>query len=114
MLPQLIMSVKLIMQDQERLKENVVVSQGDWHFSSQYQNLQVAFVFTDERQCKAVTHKVFSQKPILPTGNVNPPHSSHALSVSVDDCGLTNIAQDTLQGKAESLVKSNGHIIKAP
>ena len=58
--------------------------------------------------------KVFSQKPILPTENVNPPHSFHALSVSVDDCGLTNIAQDTLQGKAESLVKCNGHIIKAP
>ena len=62
--------------------------------------------------------KVFSRKPILLTKDAEPPSlASRVISVSVGECGITNVAQSTLQGiwnKAESLVQSDGHVIKAP
>jgi len=47
--------------------------------------------------------KVFSKKPILLTKD--PPLASRVVSVSVDECGIANVARSILQGiwnKAEA------------
>ena len=74
--------------------------------------------FLSYRKCSGWSRGLaLLRKPILLTKDAKPPPlASLVISVSVDECGIANVAQ-SLQGiwnKAESLVLSDGHVIKAP
>jgi len=119
---QLIESLRAIAEDQVRLLENVVVGQGEWRLTEQHNGIAVSksrwFSNMSENTKKLHMRKVFIAKSISSLSTEDSTlGTSSTLNVSVEDSGITTVAQAALQGiwaKAEKLVQSAGHIIKAP
>ncbi len=143
-LPQLIESLKSITNDQNSEVEKAVVGRGEWHFTPQYKSLVVTescwFSRMSDAAKKLHMNKVLSLNPFNAhsvknaTTSCSTPHAqatrsltspmengtkptNSILSVPVEECGVTRVAESTLQNmwtKAERLVKSDGHVIKVP
>ena len=123
-LPQLISHLKAITAQHQAELEKAIVGRGEWHFCQQYATLQISeSVWFTKMTPEAKTRQVHScqLKQIMPQmtatthENTKQPHIAH-LSVSVENAGLSTISYSTLSSmwnKAEKLVLSEGHILKA-
>ena len=103
MLPQLIESLRAIAEDQVRLLENAVVGQGKWHLTEQHNGLAISrsrwFSNMSENAKKLHMRKVFNVKPVSSLSTEDSTlGTSSTLSVSVEESGITTVAQATLQG----------------
>ena len=133
-LPQLIEKMKSITEDQMSKVESAVVERGEWHFTSQYTDMIIPEIrwFSQmstnakkqhlskvNKLCPFNAHCLASSLPShtsrLGAANSDQPSTS-ILSVSVEEAGLTNIAECTLRSmwaKAEKIVSTEG-ILKVP
>ena len=126
-LPQLISHLKTIIAQHQAELEKAIVGRGEWHFCAQYATLQVpeSLWFSKmkpeakEKHLKKVQtcqlEQVLESKTATKHESVKQPHTH--LSVSVENAGLSSISFSTLTSmwkKAENLIQSEGHILKAP
>ena len=134
-LPKLIDSLKAITNDHYSELEKAVLNRGEWHFTAQYGSLLVSeslwFSQMSDAAKKQHMKKVFSHRPssLPPTSPAADSPSSasssqgtanlHVLSipsVTVEECGITNVSESTLKNiwsKAHKLIV-DGHVVMVP
>ena len=118
-LPQLIDKLKTIVDENCAEFERAVIGHGAWHFISQYKSMAVSkldWFSKTESARKSHMKKLFSQKPVAPSGDTPMERSHLNLGVSVENCGIVNISESTMHNmwsKAEKLIK-DGHVTNVP
>ena len=120
-LPVLIDHLKTITEQHISELEKAVIERGEWHFIPSFGFLKVldATWFSMEQGAKEKhMKKVLTCKvEVASTEPSASMRTTSSVSVPVEKCGLKKIAQSTLSGiweKADSLLKSEGSIVRAP
>ena len=119
-LPVLIGHLKAIAEQYVEELKRAVIGCGEWKFTSAFKHLQIPQTtwFSQNSEFKEKHMKNVQSCTVTSTADLSPQsvdHSTH-LSISFENCGLTTIAQPTLQNiwkKAENLVKCKDHVLTA-
>ena len=121
-LPVLIDHLKAITEQHDEELKRAIIGRGEWKFTTAFKHLQVpqATWFSQNSEFKEKHVKKVQSCMVTSTAECSPQvesDSSHHLSISFENCGITSIAQSTLQNiwkKAENLVNSKNHVLTAP